>query len=197
MKNNLDRLVHRQYSKDMLNLPNTLTVLRIGVIGVLFFLLASPGPTWSLIIAIFFIAAALTDLLDGYVARRYHIETTMGKFLDPIADKIIVDTAMILLIPIGRIDAWIVALSVIRDLAVDGMRSVASAQAVVIEASHLGKKKTLCQVFAVSALIIHYPLFGIQAHLVGEVILYLALFLSLYSGVDYFLKFYREVLKKS
>ncbi len=196
LKNNYDRLAGRAIKGDIYNLPNTITLVRIGVIPVLFFLLLSPGPTWSLVIALLFIAANLTDLLDGYIARRYHIETVMGKFLDPIADKLVVNTAMILLIPISRIPAWIVALTIIRDVAVDGMRSVASSRGVVIDASRLGKRKTLCQIFAVSPLIIHYPFFGINAHLVGMVILYLALILTVLSGVDYFHKFYREVIKR-
>ncbi len=186
-----DRMVSRGNRETILNLPNSITVLRIGVIPVLFFLLLAPGPYWSLVIALIFIGAALTDLMDGYLARRYHVETNIGKFLDPIADKIVVNTAMILLIPISRIPAWIVALSIIRDLAVDGIRSVAATRSVIIEASSLGKRKTVCQIFAISALIIHYPIFGINAHLVGTVILYLALFFSVYSGIDYLIKFYR------
>lgn len=173
------------------NLPNIITMLRIGVIPALFFLLTSPGATWSLVIAFLFIAAALTDLLDGYIARKYGIVTVMGKFLDPIADKLIVNTAMILMIPIGRIPAWAVAITIIRDLAVDGMRSIASGEGMVIDASSLGKKKTLCQTIAVSALIIHYPFLGLDAHAVGIVILYVALFLTVYSGMDYFTQFYR------
>ncbi len=196
LRNHYDRLVGRTGRSDIYNLPNIITLMRIGVIPVLFLLLLAPGKTWSLVIALIFIAANLTDLLDGYLARRYHIETTMGKFLDPIADKLVVNTAMILLIPLGRIPAWIVVLTIIRDVAVDGMRSVASSKGVVIDASPLGKRKTLCQIFAVSALIIHYPFFGINAHLVGMVILYLALVLTLHSGVDYFYRFYREVIKK-
>lgn len=195
LKNHYDRLAGKATERDIFNLPNTITLVRIGMIPVLFLLLFSPGPAWSLVIALLFIAANLTDLLDGYIARRYHIETVVGKFLDPIADKLVVNTAMILLIPLGRIPAWIVALTIIRDVAVDGMRSVASSRGVVIDASKLGKRKTLCQIFAVSALIIHYPFFGIDAHLVGMVILYLALVLTVHSGVDYFHKFYREVIK--
>jgi CDP-diacylglycerol--glycerol-3-phosphate 3-phosphatidyltransferase len=103
---------------------------------------------------------------------------------------------MILLIPIGRIPAWIVALIVIRDFIVDGMRTIASSNGSVIEASPLGKRKTLCEIIAVSALMIHYPLFGIDAHAVGIVILYIALVLALGSGVDYFLKFYRSSIQK-
>jgi len=103
---------------------------------------------------------------------------------------------MILLIPIGRIPAWIVALIVIRDFAVDGMRTVASSNGLVIEASPLGKRKTLCEIFAVSALMIHYPLFGADAHAVGIVILYIALVLAVVSGVDYFLKFCRSSIRR-
>jgi len=178
------------------NLPNIITMLRIGIIPVLFFLMASPGSTWSLVIALLFIIAALTDLLDGYIARKYEIVTTMGKFLDPIADKIIVNTAMILMIPIGRIPAWAVAITIIRDITVDGMRSIASAEGLVIDASSLGKKKTLCQTIAVSALIIHYPFLGLNAHAVGMIILYVALFLTVYSGLDYFSQFYRGTIKR-
>jgi CDP-diacylglycerol--glycerol-3-phosphate 3-phosphatidyltransferase len=103
---------------------------------------------------------------------------------------------MILMIPIGRIPAWIVAIIIMRDFIVDGMRSVASSGGIVIDASWLGKQKTLCQIIAVSALMIHYPILGINAHVVGTVILYLALFLTLYSGADYGFKFYHGTLKK-
>jgi CDP-diacylglycerol---glycerol-3-phosphate 3-phosphatidyltransferase len=178
------------------NLPNIITMVRIGVIPVLFFLLTSPDLTWSLVIAFFFLAAALTDLLDGYLARKYEIITKMGQFLDPVADKLIVNTAMILMIPIGRIPAWAVAITIIRDIAVDGMRSIASGEGMVIDASSLGKKKTLCQTMAIIALIIHYPFLGLDAHAVGMVILYVALFLTVYSGLDYFTKFYRCTLSK-
>ncbi|SEM14975.1 CDP-diacylglycerol--glycerol-3-phosphate 3-phosphatidyltransferase [Syntrophus gentianae] len=177
------------------NLPNIITMVRIGVIPILFFLLTSPDLTWSLVIAFLFLAAALTDFLDGYIARKYEIITKMGQFLDPIADKLIVNTAMILMIPIGRIPAWVVAITIIRDIAVDGMRSIASGEGRVIDASALGKKKTLCQTMAVIALIIHYPFWGIDAHAVGMVTLYIALFFTVYSGLDYFAKFYRSTLR--
>jgi CDP-diacylglycerol--glycerol-3-phosphate 3-phosphatidyltransferase len=180
--------------KKIINLPNTITMLRISFIPVLFLLLLSPGQTMSLVLAGLFIAVSFTDLLDGYIARRYHIVTTMGKFLDPIADKLVINTAMILMIPIGRIPAWVVAIVIIRDFTVDGIRNIASSGGHIIAASWLGKQKTLCQVFAVSALMIHYPFLGADAHVVGTTILYLALFLSLYSGLDYMVKFYRQVI---
>lgn len=193
LKSSFDKLPIPAGKKDIFNLPNTISMLRIAVIPVLFCLLCSPGQAMSLVIAAMFIIAGLTDLLDGYIARRFQIITTMGKFLDPIADKLIVNTAMILLIPIGRIPAWVVALMIIRDFVVDGIRSVASSQGLIIQASVHGKRKTLCQIFAVSPLIMHYPFFGADAHAVGMVILYIALALSLLSGVDYFLKFYRKI----
>jgi len=195
IKESFDKLPIPEGKRNILNLPNLISMIRIAVIPVLFVLLFSPGPAVSLVIAGFFIVASLTDLLDGYIARRFQIVTTMGKFLDPIADKLIVNTAMILMIPVGRIPAWVVAVMIIRDFAVDGMRSVASSEGFVISASEHGKRKTLCQIFAISALIIHYPLFGADAHIVGIVVLYVALVLSVISGIDYFLKFYGLLFK--
>ena len=196
LKRSFDKLPIAPARREAFNLPNTITLMRIGIIPVLFFLLLSPGPAESLIITSLFIIAALTDLLDGYIARRYQIVTTMGKFLDPIADKLIVNTAMIMLIPIGRIPTWIVAIIIIRDFIVDGIRNIASSEGLVIDASPLGKRKTLCQIFAVSALMIHYPFFGANAHAVGMVILCIALILTVLSGIDYFIKFYRTSIHK-
>lgn len=196
LKRSFDRLPIPEEKRDVFNLPNTISILRIGVIPALFALLFSPGPAMSLVIAILFIAAALTDLLDGYIARKYQIVTTMGKFLDPIADKLIVNTAMILMIPIGRIPAWIVAVIIIRDFAVDGIRNIASSEGMIIQASPLGKRKTLCEIFAVSALMIHFPFIGADAQAIGMIILYIALILTVISGIDYFIKFYRHIVRK-
>ena len=195
LKRSFDRLPLAAGQKKIWNLPNTLTLLRIAVVPLLFFLLLDPGPAGSLLVATMFILAGLTDLLDGYIARKYQIVTPMGKLLDPIADKLIVNTAMILMIPIGRIPAWVVAVMIARDFAVDAVRSIASAEGTIISASNLGKRKTLCQIFAVSALMIHHPLFGADAHVVGLFILYIALFLSLYSGIDYLAGFYRTAIR--
>jgi len=177
--------------RDIFNLPNTITLARISVVPFLFFLLASPGPFWSRVLAVLFVLAAITDFLDGYFARKCNMITTMGKFLDPLADKLIINTAMILMIPIGRIDAWIVVIIIMRDLIVDGIRSIASSEGIYIQASILGKQKTLAQIFAVTALMIYYPFLGLDAHFMGTVILYVALLLTVYSGLDYFIKFYR------
>ena len=196
IKRSFDRLPIPVEKREAFNFPNTVTILRLGVIPVLFFLLYSPGPTGSLVIAILFIIAALADILDGYIARRYNVETVVGKFLDPIADKIIINTAMIMMIPINRIPAWIVAIIIIRDFIVDGVRSIASSDGLIIQASTIAKQKTLCQNFAVSALMIHYPFFGADAHAVGMVILYIALVMSIASGIDYLMKFYLAIINK-
>ncbi|MBN1472791.1 MAG: CDP-diacylglycerol--glycerol-3-phosphate 3-phosphatidyltransferase [Syntrophaceae bacterium] len=195
LKKYFDKLPISIEKRQIINLPNSITMLRISIVPVLFFLLFDPGPMWSLIIALLFIIAALTDLLDGYIARRYEIVTTIGKFLDPIADKLIVNTAMIVMIPISRIPAWVVALIIIRDFIVDGIRHIASTEGVIIQANTLGKQKMLCQIFAVSALMIHYPLFGADAQTVGMIILYIALILTIYSGISYFSEFYRKFIK--
>jgi CDP-diacylglycerol---glycerol-3-phosphate 3-phosphatidyltransferase len=194
LKKYFDRLPIRAENRRIINLPNAITLLRIGILPVLFLILLEPGEAMSLAISILFILAALTDLLDGYVARRYNIVTRIGKLLDPIADKIIMSAALVLLIPVGRAPAWVVALMIMRDFAVDGLRSMAAAEGHVIEASQLGKYKTFCQIVAVSALIIHYPIYGIDPGSIGTMFLYVALALSLWSGFDYLVKFYRTTL---
>jgi len=197
LKKSFDRLPIAGKKREIFNFANTLTFLRISIIPALFLLLLNPGRVLSLFVAALFIIAAVTDLLDGYVARRYGIVTAMGKFLDPVADKLLVSSAMIMMIPIDRIPAWIVAIMVMRDFFVDGLRSIASLDGHVIAAGFLGKQKTLAQVIAVSALLIHYPLFGLNAHAVGMAVLYVALVLSLWSGADYFVKYHAVVVKNS
>lgn len=197
MKENSDKSRVYERRREMLNLPNLITMLRVAVIPVLFLLLLNPGRAMSLMIAGFFIAAAITDLLDGYIARKYDIVTKAGKILDPIADKLIVSTAMILMIPLGRIPAWIVALIVMRDFAVDGIRHMSTAGGGnIVAASKIGKQKTLSQVIAISALLIHYPIFGLDAHKIGIVVLYIALALTIWSGLDYAFKFSKWALKR-
>ncbi|MEI6611189.1 MAG: CDP-diacylglycerol--glycerol-3-phosphate 3-phosphatidyltransferase [Deltaproteobacteria bacterium] len=181
--------------REIFNLPNIITLIRISVVPFLFILLTEPGEFWSLILAILFALASITDMLDGYLARKYNMITTMGKFLDPLADKLVVNTAMILMIPIGRIPAWIVAVTIIRDLIVDGIRSIASSEGLYIQASTLGKQKTIAQLFAVTALMVWYPLFGINSYIVGMALLYIALLLTIYSGLDYLVRFYRRARK--
>ena len=173
------------------NLPNSLTFSRVVCIPLVVICLAFPGRFGSFLAALFFGIAFVTDILDGFFARRYGAVTVLGKFLDPLADKILVSVTMIMLIPLGRIPAWIVILIVAREMAVTGLRSVAAKEGVVIQARTLGKYKTAFQAVATLSLCLHYEYFGIDLHLVGMILLWVALVLTLWSGWAYFHEFTR------
>ncbi|MCX5909066.1 MAG: CDP-diacylglycerol--glycerol-3-phosphate 3-phosphatidyltransferase [Deltaproteobacteria bacterium] len=175
-----------------MNVPNLLSLLRIAAIPVVVGFLFFPGPGASPWAAIFFAAISLTDLLDGYIARQQKSESAMGKLLDPMADKLLINAAMIMLIPLGRIPAWMVVFIVSREVAVTGLRGIASVDGHVIGASRWGKAKTVLQSVAVGMLILHYEYLGIDFHLFGMGLMWIALGITLWSGIDYFVKFYRE-----
>ncbi len=175
------------------NLPNTITVLRTGVIPVLVLMPLWPDPAGSRVIAWCFIVAALTDILDGWLARRGKQVTHIGKLLDPLADKLLVSTALVVLLAMGRIPiwaTWMVVVIVGRELAVTGLRGIASAGGQVMAASWLGKAKTLSQNIAIGALIFHYPTFGLPAHEIGMTLLAVATVLTLVSGYLYFRSYF-------
>ena len=141
--------------------------------------------------------ASLTDFLDGYLARLYGHTTTLGKFLDPLADKLIVAAALIMLTAATRtprVPAWMVVLIIGRELAVTGLRGIASGEGIVLAAEELGKYKMIFQMFALHGLIIHYQYFLIDFHAVGMYFLWIALVLGLWSGVDYHIKVIRQVM---
>jgi CDP-diacylglycerol--glycerol-3-phosphate 3-phosphatidyltransferase len=176
------------------NLPNTITVLRVGVVPVLLMLPLAEDKGGSVLIAWCFIAGALTDLLDGWLARRGKQVTSIGKLLDPLADKLLVSTALIVLLAMGRVPiwaTWMVVVIVGRELAVTGLRGIASATGQVVAASWLGKTKALSQNIAIAALIFHYPTFGLPAHAIGMVFLTVATGLTLWSGYVYFADYFR------
>lgn len=177
---------------NQLNLPNFLSIVRIGTAPVLVVLLLEPGRTLSVVSAVLFALVCVTDWLDGYLARKRGIITALGQFLDPLADKILITTAFIMLIPLGRAPAWVVALIISREMAVTGLRAIATNSGVVIAASRLGKLKTVSQIVCLVPLIIHYGFFGVDFHLIGTVLLYAAFFLTMWSGLDYFLNFFRH-----
>jgi CDP-diacylglycerol--glycerol-3-phosphate 3-phosphatidyltransferase len=178
------------------NIPNLLTVLRIFSIPVIVLFLTSPGPLASFLAALVFGIASLTDLLDGYLARQQKAETAIGKLLDPMADKLLILSAMIMLIPLGRIPAWIVVLIIGREVAITGLRGIASAEGVVIAASPLGKAKMVFQSLSLGGLMLHYEYLGINFHFLGMILLWISLAITLWSGIDYFWKFYQGVMKK-
>jgi CDP-diacylglycerol---glycerol-3-phosphate 3-phosphatidyltransferase len=178
------------------NIPNLLTVLRIFSIPVIVFFLTSPAPLASFLAALVFGIASLTDLLDGYLARQQKAETAIGKLLDPMADKLLILSGMIMLIPLDRIPAWMVVLIIGREVAITGLRGIASAEGEVIAASRLGKAKMIFQSLSLGGLMLHYEYFGINFHILGTILLWIALIITLWSGIDYFWKFYQGVMKK-
>jgi CDP-diacylglycerol---glycerol-3-phosphate 3-phosphatidyltransferase len=184
-----------------LNLPNLLTLARIAAIPLLVVLMLSPSRQAGFWAAALFGAAAATDFIDGWLARKWGVVTVLGKFLDPLADKLIVMAALIMLIPHGRVPAWAVFLLLAREMIVTGLRSIASSEGIVIDASDLGKVKTIYQMVAIPGLLLHYDyywFFGVQSELLhvnmhnfGMFFFAIALGLTLWSGFDYLHKFFR------
>ena len=180
--------------QQILNLPNGLTIIRVLAIPVILLLLFYSGKAYQWVTAIFFLLVAVTDTIDGYLARRRGMVTTLGKFLDPLADKLLIVTALIALIPTRGIPFWMVIVIVGREIAVTGLRGIAVSQGIVIAASYLGKYKTIFEVAAITFLIVNGEYFSIDFHFVGMVLLRIALFMAVYSGFDYFRKFLKEII---
>jgi len=183
--------------KAAFNLPNSLTLFRLACIPAVLICLYFPGKLGSFLAALFFGTAFVTDLLDGFFARRRGDVTKLGKFLDPMADKILVSVTMITLIPLGRIPAWIVMLIVAREMAVTGLRGIAVMEGTVMQASSLGKYKTFFQSLATAFLCLHYKYIGLNFHKVGMVLLWAALIFTLWSAWAYFKEFYRVLLPRN
>ena len=183
-------------TKSIFNLPNSLTLFRVACVPVLVVLLFFPHKATSFVAALVFGLASISDLLDGFLARRQQLVTTFGKFLDPLADKLIVSAALIMLIPLGRTPAWMVVVIVGRELAITGLRSMAVSEGRVISADELGKKKMVFQIVAILGLLLHYEYFGINFHAIGMFFLWLAVVLTLWSGFNYFRRFW-DVLEEN
>jgi CDP-diacylglycerol--glycerol-3-phosphate 3-phosphatidyltransferase len=179
------------------NLPNILTIFRIVLIPVLVVLLTNSGPTASLLAALTFFLACLSDFFDGYLARRWGISTTLGKLLDPLADKLIVAAALIMLAGMERspaVPAWMTVVIIGREIAVTGLRAVALGQGVVVAAEELGKYKMIFQMFALHGLLLHHKFLGVDFHLAGMYFLWISLVISIWSGIDYHVKVIRQLL---
>jgi CDP-diacylglycerol---glycerol-3-phosphate 3-phosphatidyltransferase len=182
-----------------LTTPNLLTLIRIATVPVLVVLLLFPDPAPSMGAGVVFFAASITDFLDGYIARNYGTGSTAGKFLDPLADKLLVTAALIMLCGISRsprIPPWIVVVLVSREILVTSLRAIAAAERRIIAAEELGKYKMVLQVMAVQGLLIHYTYFNIDFFAAGLFLLWIALVLSLWSGADYFIKTFRLLRKQ-
>ncbi|MFV8827218.1 CDP-diacylglycerol--glycerol-3-phosphate 3-phosphatidyltransferase [Alkalihalobacterium sp. APHAB7] len=183
-----------------MNVPNQITISRICLIPIFMIFLIVPMefgnlsllgtvvPVSHFIAAIIFIIAAATDWLDGYYARKYKLVTNLGKFLDPLADKLLITAALISLVELQMAPAWMVIVILSREFAVTGVRLVAAADGSVIAASPLGKIKTVFQIIAISALMLHNFPFEPIGFPFAMLMLWVATILTIVSGIDYFMK---------
>ncbi|WP_280768912.1 CDP-diacylglycerol--glycerol-3-phosphate 3-phosphatidyltransferase [Salipaludibacillus daqingensis] len=191
-----------------MNIPNQITILRILLIPVFMVFLLVPF-TWGEIVmlgaeiplhhfvaAIVFIIAASTDWLDGYYARKHNLVTNMGKFLDPLADKLLITAAFVGLVGLDMFPAWAAVVILSREFAVTGLRLVASGDGEVIAASIWGKWKTVSQIVAAAAILLHNIIFELMSIPFDTIMIYVAVILTIFSGVDYFIK-NKHVLNKS
>jgi CDP-diacylglycerol---glycerol-3-phosphate 3-phosphatidyltransferase len=177
------------------HLPNFLTLGRLILVPPIVILLFFPGRVPSAAAGVLFLIASLTDFFDGFIARRFSVESSFGRFLDPIADKVLVTSALIMLISLDRVPAWIVMLIISREVAVSALRALTKTWDTTLAPSPGGKFKAVLQFAAIVPLIIHYDykiIVPIDFHVVGTVLLYVALVMTIWSGVDYFVRFYRD-----
>ena len=171
-----------------INVPNVLTVLRILAVPVIVVALLGETPNGDTLAAIVFALAAFTDTLDGYIARSRGSVTTFGKLMDPLADKLLIVAALVTLVSLDRLAAWVAMVIITREVGVTVLRAVAVEEGVVISASWLGKVKTILQVGAVFALIMFHP-----APLAVDALVYVAVAMTVISGIDYFFGVRRRI----
>jgi CDP-diacylglycerol--glycerol-3-phosphate 3-phosphatidyltransferase len=184
----------RSLKEDALNLPNLLTMGRVAVIPVILWLIGRGTPKDCVIAAMDYSVAAITDLLDGYLARRLGVVSVLGKFLDPLADKLLVMASLVWMVPMGRIAEWAVVLLIGREISITALRSIASSEGVVIAAGEGGKSKTALQMVGILCLIIGFPyhlslgfldLGMVDLVYVGRWLIYVSLFFSVTSAFQY------------
>lgn len=178
-----------------LNLPNKLTILRVILIPffAMFLLTGMAGIYSDYIALVIFCVASLTDMLDGMIARKYNLITNFGKFMDPLADKLLVCTALICLLDLGRIPAWVVIIIIAREFIISGFRLVASDKGVVIAAGYIGKVKTVFQMAMIIMMILDFD--NNVFYMATNVVMYIALILTVVSLVDYLVR-NKDVLKE-
>jgi CDP-diacylglycerol--glycerol-3-phosphate 3-phosphatidyltransferase len=168
--------------------PNLLTLFRIAAVPIIIILMLFPNRFCVFVAALVFSAAAITDYLDGFYARRRNMVTTLGKVMDPVADKLLVSSAFIMLAALNWVPAWIVCIIIGRELAVTGLRNIIAGKGEDLSASNLGKFKTGFQIAAIIPLMIHFPLFGLNVQAIGNLFLWGALVFTIWSGADYFIR---------
>ena len=180
----------------IITIPNLLTAYRFAAVPFLIWFLCPGVGKWLSLVAFFiFLSGALTDLADGYYARKHKSESVFGQLMDPLADKVLTATPLIMLIPLGRIPAWVSLLIISREIAVTGLRGLAAASGIVVAASKLGKIKSVFQYTALCILIFPLGILPIPTlHELGKLILYVSLVLTLWSGGDYFIRLHKIYL---
>ncbi len=189
---------------DLFNLPNAVTMVRIGMIPVILTFTYYESRLNSFIAAIIFAVTAATDFLDGWLARRRGLVTVIGKFLDPLADKLVVVSTLIMLVHLGRVAAWLVIVIMAREFIVTGLRTMAMGEGIVIAAGQEGKYKTAVQLAAISFLLLHYRYAvdfvfftaEVNANAVGTWLLYLSVAFSVLSAALYIRDFLRVVYRR-
>lgn len=180
-------------SKGFWNLPNTITATRCALVPVMVALLwKEPTRVGGMIACFVFVAAMLSDIVDGYLARKWNLQSVMGAFLDPLADKLMVIATLVMLIPHGWVPAWMVVVLEARELAISGLRSIAMSEGIVIAAGSLGKFKTAYQSTALGFLLWHHPTLGVDTHSVGILLLWVSMVFSLASAAEYVIGFLRN-----
>ncbi len=181
----------------MRDVPNLLTLCRVAVIPLLVILLSFPRPSTRALAALLFVLASTTDYFDGYLARRYNVISPLGKILDPMADKLLVMAALIMLVACrdDGVPAWMVVVILAREMLVTSLRGIGLSRGLLIQAEELGKFKTTLQIFAVTALLIHYPYGPVDFRLGGLYFLWASLVLSVWSAFAYFRKFWSQALQ--
>ena len=194
----------RSLKKELWSSPNLITLVRIAAIPVFLVFTYNESRVNSFIAALVYSATAATDFLDGWLARRKNLVTVIGKFLDPLADKLIAMAALVMLVHLGRVAAWVVIVVMAREFAVTGLRTIAMSEGIVIAAGQEGKYKTALQLVAIVFLLLHYaypidffvtsPV--VDANRVGTVLLYISVFFSVWSAWKYFAGFIDAVYRK-
>lgn len=188
--------------RELTNLPNLVTMSRVVLIPFVLFFIDNFNPLRTFIASLLYLCAAAGDFLDGYLARTRGEVSMLGKFLDPLADKLLVTAVLVYMVALARVPAWVVVVLIARDLAVNGLRSIASAQGLVIAASDGGKIKTALQLVAIMMLLIYfrYPVLGttitVDYLTVGQAVLYVSTAVSVFSGVQYMRHFLAAALRQ-
>lgn len=180
-------MIPKKLKEEFLTLPNQLTIIRIILVPVVIVLMLENTPAFDLIAAILFAFASLTDFIDGWIAKRYNMTSKIGALLDPLADKLLVVSVLVVLVHQGKIDMIIPVMLIWREFGILTLRSIATTQGIVISASKLGKNKTLFQIVGLLGIIIgkKNPLFNIDWFFIGYSLILISLFVSVLSGYEY------------